>query len=85
VTVVVLLWFSRRDCYSAIFGHVSKVVTFVAFHFSAQRFKHVVTSYPCFTRTYWITLLCMTLKVVYVLIFISAIHSFMSKIITCIT
>jgi hypothetical protein len=68
-----------------IFGHVSKVATFVAFHFSAQRFKHVVTSSLCFTRPYWITLLCMTFKVVYVLIVISAIKNFMSKIITCIT
>jgi hypothetical protein len=85
VTVVVLLWFSRRDCHSAIFGHVSKVVTFVAFHFSAQRFKPVVTSSLCFTRPSWITLLCMTFKVVYVHVVSSAIHNFMSKIITCIT
>jgi hypothetical protein len=35
VIVVVLLRFSRRDCHSAIFGHVSKVVTLVVFHFSA--------------------------------------------------
>jgi hypothetical protein len=85
VTVVVLLWFSRRDCHSEIFGHVSKVVTFVAFHFSAQRFKPVVTSSMCFTRPSWVTLLCMNFKVVYVLVVISTIHNFMSKIITCIT
>jgi hypothetical protein len=42
MTVVVLLWFSRRGCHSAIFSHVSKVVTFVTFHFNAQRFKPVV-------------------------------------------
>jgi hypothetical protein len=83
--VVVMLWFSRRYCHSAIFGHVSKVVTFVAFHFSAQRFKNVVTSSLCFTRPSWITLLCMTFKVVYVPIASTAIHSFISKIITCIT
>jgi hypothetical protein len=85
VTIVVLLWFSRRDCHSEIFGHVSKVVTFVAFYFSAQRFKPVVTSSPCFIEPSWITLLGMTLKVVYVHVVISAIHGFMSKIITCIT
>jgi hypothetical protein len=85
VTIVVLLRFPRRDCHSVIFGHVSKVVTFVAFHFSAQRFKHVVTSSLCFTRPSWITLLCMTFKVVYVHVVIFAIHTFMSKIITCIT
>jgi hypothetical protein len=66
VTVVILLWLSRRDCHFAIFGHVSKVVTFVTFHFSAQRFKPVVNSSLCFTRPSWITLLCMTFKVVYV-------------------
>jgi hypothetical protein len=85
MAVVVLLRFSRRDFHSAIFGYVSKFVTFVAFHFSAQKFKHVVTSYLCFTRPSWITLLCMTFKVVYVPVFSSAIHNFMSKIITCIT
>jgi hypothetical protein len=63
VTVVILLWFSRRDYHFSIFGHVSKVVTFVTFHFSAQRFKPVVTSSMCFTRPSWITLLCMTFKV----------------------
>jgi hypothetical protein len=31
VTVVILLRFVRRDCHSAIFGHVSKIVTFVTF------------------------------------------------------
>jgi hypothetical protein len=81
MTIVVLLWLSRRHCHSAIFGHVSKVVTFVSFHFSAQRFKHVVTYSLCFTRPYWITLLCMNLKVVYVPIVISVIHGFVSKII----
>ena len=81
MTVVVLFWFSRRDCHSAIFGHVSKVVTFVAFPFSSQRFKHVVTSPLCFTRPSWITILCINFKVVYVLVVSSAIHNFMSKII----
>jgi hypothetical protein len=85
VTVVILLRFYRRDCHSAIFDHVSKIVTFVTFHFSAQRFKLVVTSSLCFTRPSWITPLCMTLKVVFVLVVSSAIHIFMSKIITCIT
>jgi hypothetical protein len=85
VIVVVLLWFSRRDYHSTIFGHVSKVVTFVSFHFSAQRFKHVVTYSMCFTRSSWITLLCMTFKVVYAPVVSSAIHIFVSKIITCIT
>jgi hypothetical protein len=84
VTIVVLLWFSRRDCHSTIFFHVSKVVTFVSFHFSAQRFKLVVTSSLCFTRPSWITLLCMTFKVVYVPVVLSSIHNFMSKIIICI-
>jgi hypothetical protein len=51
VTVVILLRFFRRDCHSAIFGHVSKVVTFVTFHFSAQGFKPVVNSSLCFTRS----------------------------------
>jgi hypothetical protein len=85
VIVAILLHFSRREYHSAIFVHVSKVVTFVTFHFSAQRFKPIVTSSLCFTRPFWITLLCMTLKVVYVPVVISAIHNFMSKIITCIT
>jgi hypothetical protein len=84
MTVVVPLWFYRRECHSAIFGHVSKVVTCVAFHFSAQRLKPVVTSSLCFTRPSWITLLCMTFKVAYVLVVSSAIHNFMSKIITCV-
>jgi hypothetical protein len=48
---VTLLRFFKRECHSAIFGHVSKIVTFVKFHFSAQRFKPVVTSSPCFTRS----------------------------------
>jgi hypothetical protein len=85
VIVVVLLWFFKRDCHFVIFVHVSKVVTFVAFHFSAQRFKPVVTSSMCFTRPSWITLFCMTFKVVYVPVVSSAIHIFMSKTITCIT
>jgi hypothetical protein len=85
MTVVVLSWFSRRDCHSKIFFHVSKDVTFVAFHFSDQRFKPIVTSSLCFSRPSWITLLCMTFKFVYVLVVNSAIHIFMSKIITCIT
>jgi hypothetical protein len=34
--VFVLLWFSRKDFNSAIFGHVSKFVTLVSFNFSAQ-------------------------------------------------
>jgi hypothetical protein len=51
VTVVILLRFFRRDCHSAIFGHVSKIFTFVTFHFSAQRFKPVVTYFLCFTRS----------------------------------
>jgi hypothetical protein len=83
--VVILLWFSRRDCHSAIFGHMSKIVTFVTFHFSAQRFKHVVNSSLCFTRHSWITPLCMNFKVVFVHVVSSVIHSFMSKIIACIT
>jgi hypothetical protein len=85
VTIIFLLWFSRRDCYSTIFSHVSKVVTFLSFHFSAQRFKHVVTSSLCFPRPSWTTLLYMNFKVVYVHVVISAIHNFMFKIITCIT
>jgi hypothetical protein len=85
VTVVILLRFTRRDCHSTIFGHVSKIVTFVTFHFSAQRFKPFVTSSMCFTRPSWITPLCMTFKVVCIPVVSSAIHSFMSKIITCIT
>jgi hypothetical protein len=84
VTIVVLLCFSRRDFHSIIFDHVSKADTFVAFHFSAQRFKLVVTSSLCFTRSSWITLLCMTFKVFYVPVVSSAIQIFMSKIITCI-
>jgi hypothetical protein len=84
VTVVVLLWLSRRECHSKIFGHVYKVVTFVAFHFSFQRCKPVVTSSLCFTRPSWITLLFMSFKVVYVTVVSSAIHNFLSKIITCI-
>jgi hypothetical protein len=84
VIVVILLRFSSRDYHSAIFGHVSKVVTFVTFHFSAQRFKPIATSSLCFTRPSWITLLCMTFKVVYVPVVSSAIHNFMSKISTCI-
>ena len=83
--VVILLRFFKKDCLFAIFGHVSKIVTFVAFHFSAQGFKPVVTSSLCFTRSYLITPLCMNLKVVIVPVGIFAIHSFMSKIITCIT
>jgi hypothetical protein len=51
MTIVILLRFFRKDCHSAIFGHVSKIVTFVTFHFSAQRFKPVVTSSLCFTRS----------------------------------
>jgi hypothetical protein len=47
VTVVILLRLSRRDFHSTIFGHVSKVVTFVTFNFSAQGFKPVVTSSLC--------------------------------------
>jgi hypothetical protein len=85
VIVVILLRFSRSVCHSTIFGHVSKVVTFLTFHFSAQRFKPVVTYPLCFTRPSWITLLCMTFKVFYVPIVSFAIHIFMSKIITCIT
>jgi hypothetical protein len=85
VTVVIMSWLSRRECHSAIFGHVSKVVTFVTFHFSAQSFKHVVASSLCFTRPSWITLLCMTFKFFYVHVVSSAINNFMSKIITCIT
>jgi hypothetical protein len=85
VTVVILLRFFRRACHSAIFGHVSKIVTFVTFHFGAQRFKPVVTSFLCFTRSSSVSPLCMILKVVIVPVFSSAIHNFMSKIITCIT
>jgi hypothetical protein len=85
MSVVVMLWFSRMECHSKIFGHVFKVVTFVAFHFSAQIFKHVETSSLCFTRPSWIILLCMTFKVVYVPIVSFVIHNFMSKIITFIT
>jgi hypothetical protein len=47
---VTLLSFFRRDYHSTIFGHVSKIVTFVTFHFSAQRFKLVVTSSLSFSR-----------------------------------
>jgi hypothetical protein len=85
MTVVLMLWFSRGGFHFAISGHVSKFFTFVAFHFSSQRFKHVVTSSLYLTRPSWITLLCMNFKVDYVHVFISAIHIFMSKIITCIT
>jgi hypothetical protein len=54
--IVILLQFFRREFHYAIFGHVSKIVTFVTFHFSAQRFKPVVTSSLCFTRSScWIT------------------------------
>jgi hypothetical protein len=66
--VVILLWFFRKDCHSAIFGNMYKIVTFVTFHFSAQRFKHVVTSSLCFTRASWITPLCITLKIVIMLL-----------------
>jgi hypothetical protein len=79
------LRFFRRDCHSAIFGHVSKIVTFVTFHFSAQRFKPIVTSSLCFTRYSLITPLCMALKVVILHVVSSTIYIFMSKIITCIT
>jgi hypothetical protein len=48
---VTLLRFFRRDYHSAIFGHVSKIVTFVTFHFSAQGFKPVVTSSLCFIKS----------------------------------
>jgi hypothetical protein len=48
---VTLLRLFRRDCHSAIFGHVSKIDTFVTFHFSAERFKPVVTSSLYFTRS----------------------------------
>jgi hypothetical protein len=51
VTVVILLRFFRRDFHSAILGHVSKIVTIVTFHFSAQRFKPVVTSSLCVTKS----------------------------------
>jgi hypothetical protein len=85
VTIVIMLQFSRRDCHSAIFGHVSKVVTFVTFHFSARRLKPIVTSSLHFTRPSWITLFCMTFKFVYVHVVSSAIYNLMSKIITCIT
>jgi hypothetical protein len=66
VIVIVLLWFSRKDCHSAIFGNVSKFITFVAFHFSAQTFKHILTASLFFTSPSSIILLCMTFKVVYV-------------------
>jgi hypothetical protein len=85
VTIVIMLWFSRRDCHSAIFGHVSKKFTFVTFHFNSQRFKYVVTSSMCFTKPSWITPLCMTFKLVCVHVVSSAIHIFMSKNITFIT
>jgi hypothetical protein len=85
VTIFIMFRFSRRDCHSSIFGHVSKNFTFVTLRFSSQRFKHVVTSSLCFTRPSWITPLCMTFKKKIVPIFSSAIHNFMSKIITCIT
>jgi hypothetical protein len=85
MTIVILFWFSRRNFHSPMFGHVSKIVTFVTFHLSTQRFKPVVTSFVCFTEPSWITPLCMNFKVVFVPIASSAIHIFMSKIITCIT
>jgi hypothetical protein len=85
MNVVSLLWFSRRDYHSTISGHVSKVFSLVSFHFSAQSFKHVVASFLCFNKRYWITILCITLKFVYVPPIISAIYNFMSKIISCIT
>jgi hypothetical protein len=85
VIVVILLRLSRRDCHSTIFGHVSKIVTFVTFRFSSQRFKPIVSYSLCFTNPSWITPLCMNFKVVCFLVVSFAIHSFMSKIITCIT
>jgi hypothetical protein len=85
MTVVILLQFSRRNYHSEIFVHVSKVVTIVTFHFRAQGFKHVLNSSSCFTRPSWIILLYMNFNVVYVHVVSYAIHSFMSKIITCIT
>jgi hypothetical protein len=78
VTIVILSRFSRRDYHFSIFFHVSKVVTFFKFHLSAQGFKLAVTFSLCFTRPSWITLLCMTFKVVYVPIVSSTIHIFMS-------
>jgi hypothetical protein len=48
---VTLLRLLRRDFHSAIFGHVSKIVTFVTFHFNDQEFKPIVTSSLCFTRS----------------------------------
>jgi hypothetical protein len=51
MTAIILLRFFRRDFYSVILGHVSKFFTFVTFHFSAQRLKHVVTSSLCVTRS----------------------------------
>jgi hypothetical protein len=50
VDFFILLRFFRRKFHSTIFGHMSKIVTFLTFHFSAQIFKHVVTSL-CFTRS----------------------------------
>jgi hypothetical protein len=63
MTIVILLRFFRRDYHSVIFGHVSKIVTFVTLHFSAKKFKPVVTSSLFFTRPSWITPLCMNFKV----------------------
>jgi hypothetical protein len=51
MTFVIMLRLFRRDYHSAILGHVSKIVTFVTFHFSAQRFKPIVTSSLCVTRS----------------------------------
>jgi hypothetical protein len=85
VTIIVMFWFSRRDCHSTIFDNVSKVISLVELHFNDQLFKPILASSLCFTRTYWITILCMTFKVVYVLAISSAIYSLMSKIIACIT
>jgi hypothetical protein len=51
VNVVILLRFFRKDHHSTIFGHVSKIATFLMFHFSSQIFKPVVTSSLCFTRS----------------------------------
>jgi hypothetical protein len=50
MTIVILLRFSRRDYHSSIFGHMSKIVTFVTFHFNSQILKPIVTSSLCFTR-----------------------------------
>jgi hypothetical protein len=79
LTVFILLCFSRRDCHYTIFGHMSKVVTLVSFHFSAQGFKTIVVSSLCFTRPSWITILCMNFKVVYVSDIFSAIYNLCPK------